>query len=67
MRWATKQEQALNRNTQKNNTTGHKNIYWYSTTNRWNVHAKRNGKQHNIGYFKTIEEAIIARNLFIKE
>ena len=65
--WSTKQTQVLNRRIQKNNTTNHKNIHWYKITNKWNVHIKRNNKQYNIGYFSTIEEAIKARDNFLKE
>ena len=67
VRWATKQEQTLNRNLQSNNKTGHKNIYWYKKTNKWNVHIKRNNKQYNLGYFHSLEDALSARNSFIKE
>ena len=67
IRWSTKQTQVLNRRIQKNNTTNYKNIHWYKTTKKWNVHIKRNNKQYNIGYFSTIEEAIKARDTFLKE
>lgn len=67
VRWATKQEQVLNRNLQCNNTSGYKNIHWYPQTNKWVVHIKRNRKQFTIGYYFTIEEAVHARDFFLKE
>ena len=46
----------------KDNTSGHKNISRYAD-GRWRVHVR----SHHVGYFRTVEEAIIARDAFIKE
>jgi hypothetical protein len=56
-RWATYAEQMANRRTYRTNTTGHTGIYWSSENSKWYA---RIGKKH-IGYYFTINEAIVAR------
>lgn len=63
-RWATRTEQCLNRRKFKNNTTGHTGIlkhnYGYS------VRYACENVRYNIGRFVTLEEAIAAREFFVK-
>ena len=45
-------------------------LLFSSTTKTVNIVAtkhKRNNQQYNVGYYKTIEDAIAARDQFIKE
>ena len=54
LRWVTHKENSNNCSIRKNNKSGHKNIYYRKSRNRW-VFEKEGYKQI---YFKTIEEAI---------
>jgi hypothetical protein len=45
-----------------NSTTGHKYIHWYKSRGNYMVSYRKDGRGHFIGYFKTLEDAIIARN-----
>lgn len=40
------------------NTSGHKNVSWNKSRNKWRVDFKVDKKQKNFGFFKSIEEAI---------
>ena len=44
----------------KNNRSGFKGVSWCSRRRRWQAHIQANGKQKNLGVFKTIEEAVAA-------
>ena len=59
-RWATKSEQALNRRVRKDSRSGIKGVYKMKE-NRYKTNIMIQGKSHHLGYFKTIEEATIAR------
>lgn len=59
-RWATKQEQALNRRPRKNKS-GYKGVY--SAGQRFQAQLRRSGKLINLGCYKTAElayEAVVA-------
>ena len=64
-KWATRQEQVLNRRKLNNNTSGYTGVYWSRASWRW--YLSNNGKHYNKAGFSTKEEAIIARNKFIQE
>jgi len=70
-RWATLSEQNINRRTPKNNTSGIKGINRAKKGNGkwvyWEVRVQRDGKRHCLGTFKTIKEAVKAKEEFIKE
>lgn len=51
----------------KNNKSGYKYIYWSNTFDRWFVQIKRNNVQTTIGRYKNLEDAVIARNEYLKE
>lgn len=63
-RWATRSEQCVNRRRFKNNSSGHtgvlKHNFGYSA--RYDYEHER----YNLGRFITLEEAVSARELFIK-
>jgi len=46
---------------QNNNTSGYPGVTWHKEKNKWLVRISLNGKQHNIGYFKNFNDAVIAR------
>lgn len=48
-----------------NNKTGHKNIEWQESRKRFRVQFYRNGEYTFIGRYKTIEEAIEARDAYL--
>ena len=45
----------------KDNTSGHKGVYWVQRVEMWRVCITFQGKTHNIGYFKDFDKAVIAR------
>lgn len=51
----------------KNNTSGHMGIGWDKSRNKWNVKIGVNGKTVNVGRFKELDDAIIARKAAEKE
>lgn len=62
-RWATKEEQANNKQELKSsNTSGYKNISWASNVKKWGVRVRINGRRITLGYFNTINEALRARD-----
>lgn len=65
LRICTHSENEANKGIQKNNASGHKDIYWEKSTNKWNVKIKFNGKTYK-KRFGTINEAINHRNKMIK-
>mgnify|MGYP003408147037 FL=1 len=67
IRWADKTTQQLNQRIQKNNTSGFVGINWYKITNKWVAKIKVNKVDINLGYFNSIEEAVLARDNYIIE
>lgn len=51
----------------KTNTSGHKNIYWAAWAKSWRVLIGAEQKSIHLGYFKSLKEAILARNNGIKK
>lgn len=60
-KWATYTEQNLNRKIQKNNKTGIKGVSWDARCQKYRVTLKINYKQYDIGHFKNLEDAKVAR------
>jgi hypothetical protein len=60
-RWATYSQQIRNQRLRKNNTSGYKGISHVKDWNRWQAVIGIDGRAKHLGYFKTIEEAVIAR------
>ena len=67
LRLVNNQFNQQNRGKQENNTSGHKNIYWDKSMNKWMVQIQINQKKLHFGRFKTLEEAIERRDEVIKE
>lgn len=63
LRLCTKSQNMLNRPAQRNNTSGHKNIYWDKNRKLWCVEIKVNGKKHHLGRYADIKHAIERRDL----
>lgn len=64
-RWATPREQRHNTRMRKDNTTGYTGVYSY--TNRWCWHVRHLGVRIFKGGFSTLEDAVAARNAYIRE
>jgi len=52
----------LNRKVGRNNTSGHTGVDWHRSNGKWQSRAYINGKRIRLGYFRTKEEAVRARN-----
>ncbi len=63
LRWVNRSENNINTPVYKNNKCGHKNISLLKS-NTYNVRIRRNGKIVYDKTFKTLDEAIIARDNF---
>ena len=66
-RWATKQEQVINRGLQKNNKSGFRGVFWDKSRNAWLAYIQRDRKFKTIGRFETKEEAAKARENYLCE
>ena len=60
-RWATRREQALNRRTLSNNTSGTTGVYWDKLKGKWRASVRIEKKLKHLGYFTDKQEAISAR------
>lgn len=59
-KWATKLEQVLNRNANKNNTSGYRGVTWYPQGKKWQAQIFINYKHISLGYFSNPEDAYAA-------
>lgn len=64
--WRTMQEQIVNRRPNKNNTSGHVGIGWVAGRDKWRARVTVNGKEHHLGLFDDVNEAVLAREDFLK-
>lgn len=58
LRLASIYENRHNSGTSKNNTSGHKGVYFRKDTGKWRAEIVVEHKRHNIGTFDTKEEAV---------
>lgn len=65
LRFATYQENGMNRKIGINNKSGFKGVSWNKRQKKWQVITKLNGKSINLGEFKEINDAAQAYNNFI--
>ena len=65
LRWVNRSENAINRRVQSNNKCGHKCIR-LTRCNTYEVRIKRNCKTVYNKNFKTLEEAIVARDNYVE-
>ena len=61
LRICTHAQNQMNRNLQKNNTSGFSGILWSSQKNKWIAQIHKNNKKIHLGSFKKIESAILTR------
>lgn len=63
LRLVNKSENAAN----SDRKNPHANIYWYPKRRMWRVQFEREKKQFSAGYFEEIGDAIIARDIWLKD
>ena len=67
LRLCSQSENLCNRGKQKNNTSGHKNVTFDKSRNKWRVGINKNGKKCFTKRYDTLEEAIkVAQEMRIK-
>ena len=66
-RWVDKSTQVINQRIKKNNTSGCVGVYYYKKYNTWGAVIRINKIIKYIGTFKTLEEAVQARDNYITE
>lgn len=66
IRWASKKEQADNRTYSRNTVTGVGNVYKLKGSPNYYVRMFDRGVCTNLGTYKSIDEAIIARDTFLE-
>lgn len=62
LRICTNQQNLCNCTVPKNNTSGHKGVYFSKDKNKWTAQITLNNKTKYIGRYDTLEEAVKARN-----
>ena len=65
--WSDKTTQAINQRIMKNNKSGYVGVIWHIRNKKWTARISVNTKLINIGSFKTLEEAVQARDNYIIE
>ena len=60
--WSDKTTQAINQRMQKNNKSGYVGVIWHIRNKKWGANIRINKILKQIGPFKTLEEAIQARD-----
>ena len=66
-RWADRTAQSVNQRIMKNNTSGYVGVIWNIRNKRWTAYISVNNTKKHIGSFKTIEEAVLARDQYISK
>lgn len=61
LRTADKSLNSINRPLQPNNKSGYKGIHWFKRINQWQVYINKGGKRRSLGYFKSLDDAVKAR------
>ena len=64
-RWATMSMQTINRNNFSNSISKYRGVTFNKSNNMWQSRIQINKKRVSMGYFKTEEEAMMARNNYI--
>ncbi len=65
--WSDKTTQAINQRIGKNNKSGYVGVIWHIRNKKWGANIRINKILKQIGSFKTIEEAVQARDNYIIE
>ena len=63
LRIASRSQNMMNTNKHQDNTSGYKGVYWHKQRQKWWAKICINYKNISLGLYKTIQEAIVARNL----
>ena len=58
LRESTHSENMHNSKAPKNNTSGHKGVFWHKASGKWEVRIRLNGKLYNFGLYVNKEDAI---------
>jgi hypothetical protein len=58
LREVTPSQNQHNRSINKNNTSGHKGVYWEKTVKKWRVRIKLKRKNYDFGFYENLEEAV---------
>ncbi len=64
-RWADRSTQNINKRISKRNTSGFVGVNWSKSKSIWVVNIKHHKVLKYVGGFKTIEEAVLARDQYI--
>lgn len=67
LRWVSCSQNQMNTITPSNNKSGVKGVYWDTQNQMWRARITFNGVRREVGYFKTIEEANVARSAAAEE
>ena len=67
LRYATSQENSMNRKLSSRNSSNYKGISYDKQRNKWKAYIRINGKLKHLGYFDNIDDAINARVKKAKE
>ena len=60
LRYATIQQNNINRGIYKNNKSGIRGVYWHKGVEKWAACIRKNRKSFHLGLFNNIKEASIA-------
>lgn len=63
-RWVTTTEQALNKGTRKDNTSGKKGVSWHKQRQKWRAVGTKEGRTASLYFGNSYEEAVHARELW---
>lgn len=66
-KWATTQEQSLNKRLRGDNTSGYVGVYFDKRRDKWQAQIYRDGVNKFLGYFESKELANEARKKFVAE
>ncbi len=64
-RWVDMSIQEANRRLLRRNTSGYRGVCWDKENSKWAVSVTVHGKNNRVGRFKSLKEAVTARNNFI--
>lgn len=67
LRFVSKSENGFNSKTRADNTSGRKGISWNKLVGKWRAYIHINKKEKHLGYFSTVDEAVMAREKAEKE
>lgn len=62
LRQVTHQQNMWNRRKQRNNRSGHIGVHWNKERRKWRAVVRFNDREHSIGYFDNLTEAVQARD-----